>query len=489
VSHGFAIVRTYSDPAKSGVLLRRRVGLQQLIQDVVRGQAPYKAILVYDVSRWGRFQDTDESAHYEFLCKSAGVPVHYCAEIFVNDDALPNMILKSLKRAMAREYSRELGEKVTVGQRRGATLGFRQGGQPGYGLRRLLVSADKIPKQVLVSGERKSIATDRIILIRGPAEEVRRVREIYRMFIRKRMTITEIARELNRRGIKYIEGSKWNFYAVKTILTHPKYMGSCVYGRFTQRLYTPAKPKPHSDWTITPDAFEALVEPHTFGKVQQIIEQTTTKQPRNRSDEYLLNGLRSILARKGKITTDLIGSAHPYRTHFGNITHAYELINYAGFWRDGWLETRRRIQNLRNELMQQIIDRDPTHISLENRRRGHRTRLLTSDGTLVSVVASRPISVYKHDMRWLLLPRSDESHLITLVARLNLECTAFKDMFLIRPVGDAVSVYLKDVDPRLQSDAKLNDIGTFRSKIQELMKLNSSFPRHLTRTTKYKIYS
>jgi hypothetical protein len=31
-------------------------------------------------SRWGRFQDADESAHYEFLCKSAGIPVHYCAE-------------------------------------------------------------------------------------------------------------------------------------------------------------------------------------------------------------------------------------------------------------------------------------------------------------------------------------------------------------------------------------------------------------------------
>ena len=74
-SHGFSIVQTYSDPARSGMLLRRRKGLQGLIQDVVHGQASFKAILVYDVSRWGRFVDTDESAHYEFLCKSAGVRV------------------------------------------------------------------------------------------------------------------------------------------------------------------------------------------------------------------------------------------------------------------------------------------------------------------------------------------------------------------------------------------------------------------------------
>jgi len=68
-SHGFEVVRTYSDAAKSGLVLRHRVGLRQLLQDVVSGAPAYRAILVYDVSRWGRFQDTDESAHYEFLCK------------------------------------------------------------------------------------------------------------------------------------------------------------------------------------------------------------------------------------------------------------------------------------------------------------------------------------------------------------------------------------------------------------------------------------
>ena len=71
-SHNFDIVHTYSDAAKSGVALKHRVGLRQLLHDVVAGAAPYRAILVYDVSRWGRFQDTDEAAHYEFLCKSAG---------------------------------------------------------------------------------------------------------------------------------------------------------------------------------------------------------------------------------------------------------------------------------------------------------------------------------------------------------------------------------------------------------------------------------
>ena len=133
-ARGFEIVRTYSDAAKSGLMLRHRRGLQQLLQDVV-GTPCYRAILVYDVSRWGRFQDTDESAHYEFLCKSADVPVHYCAETFANDGTLPSLIMKTLKRTMAAEFSRELGVKVLEGQKRLARLGFKQGGFPGYALR------------------------------------------------------------------------------------------------------------------------------------------------------------------------------------------------------------------------------------------------------------------------------------------------------------------------------------------------------------------
>jgi DNA invertase Pin-like site-specific DNA recombinase len=116
--NGFSTVQTYSDAAKSGIVLRKRIGLQKLLSDVVSGNASYKAILVFDVSRWGRFQDTDVAAHYEFLCKSAGIPVHYCAEIFSNEATLPNLLMKALKRTRAGEFSRELGAKVLAGQRR-----------------------------------------------------------------------------------------------------------------------------------------------------------------------------------------------------------------------------------------------------------------------------------------------------------------------------------------------------------------------------------
>ena len=66
-------------PGERGFLTRlpKRDGLQELIADVQRGYADFGSILVYDVSRWGRFQDVDESAYYEFICKRAGIQVHY----------------------------------------------------------------------------------------------------------------------------------------------------------------------------------------------------------------------------------------------------------------------------------------------------------------------------------------------------------------------------------------------------------------------------
>lgn len=98
---GFEIVRTYADEGRSGLDIAGRGALQRLIADVRGGSIDFEAILVYDVSRWGRFQDADESAYYEFICREAGVTVHYCAEQFENDGSLSATIIKSMKRAMA----------------------------------------------------------------------------------------------------------------------------------------------------------------------------------------------------------------------------------------------------------------------------------------------------------------------------------------------------------------------------------------------------
>ena len=76
---GLQIVKEYVDEGKSGLNVQNRESLTQLIRDVQNGQINFSFVLLYDVSRWGRFQDADESAYYEHICRLAGVSVHYCA--------------------------------------------------------------------------------------------------------------------------------------------------------------------------------------------------------------------------------------------------------------------------------------------------------------------------------------------------------------------------------------------------------------------------
>ena len=93
VRYGFEIVRTYADNGKNGLRLDGRDALKQLLIDVEGGSPGFKAVLVYDVSRWGRFQDADESAYYEYVCRRSGVEIRYCAEQFENDGSVASTIL------------------------------------------------------------------------------------------------------------------------------------------------------------------------------------------------------------------------------------------------------------------------------------------------------------------------------------------------------------------------------------------------------------
>ena len=462
-SHGFRVVRTYSDAAKRGLVLRHRKGLQQLLKDVVSETPDYKVILVYDVSRWGRFQDTDESAHYEFLCKSAGVPVHYCAETFANDGTLPSLIMKTLKRTMAAEFSRELGVKVLAGQKRLAGLGFKQGGVPGYGLRRLLISADRQPKQQLQSGERKSIATDRVILVPGPAYEVKCVRNIYRMLLVEKLSVYAIARELNEKGVEYIGNSKWDYAAVFAVLTHPKYTGCHVFGRTSSRLYTPVVRLPKSAWVLTPGAFQPIIDHATYSEAQRILQSRTT----NKSDQELLDTLRCLLAKKGRLSLNLIEntedvpSPSTYRHRFGGLRRAYELIGYGRPDEFGPTDLRRRTQALRENLISQIAAMLPNDVSVVRRGGRWRSQLQLSNGSMVSVLVARSVRIWKETLRWRVDPVLHERGFVTLLARLNAENASFLDFHILPAVDRSTRFDLRLMDRWLNRGHRLSNLHEF----------------------------
>ena len=480
-SHGFTIVHTFSDAAKSGVALKHRIGLRQLLHDVVAGTAPYRAILVYDVSRWGRFQDTDESAHYEFLCKSAGVPVHYCAETFANDGTLPSLIMKALKRTMAGEFSRELGVKVFAGQRRLARLGFRQGGEAGYGLRRMLVSACGIPKQELATGERKSLATDRVILVPGPPEQVQCVRDIFRMLISEKRTVYAIARELNRRGIEYIEHGKWDYQAVYNILTRQKYFGCHVFNRTSAKLDTPAVKVPISDWVVTPNAFEPVVESAVFEKAQRILQLRTF----NKSNDQILADLKRLLASKGRLSLSLIRdcayvpSPSAFRDRFGSLREAYARIGYGLAEQFCSVDKRQKTRALRDELISQIVEAAPCHLEVLQRSARWRMKLRLPQGLTVSVLVVAPTMAWKRTIRWIVDPNRQEANLVTLLARLNKQHSAFMDFYVFPRITKQRRFRISLHDPWLKSGVRLSGLSRFCDAVTSVANARAMPGAHL----------
>ena len=268
---GYEIVQTYADEGKSGLNLGGRAALQLLLNDIENGRADYAVVLVYDVSRWGRFQDPDEAATYELRCRRAGVAVHYCAEQFENDGSIGSSIIKTVKRAMAGEYSRELSVKVFAGQANLIRLGYRQGGAAGFGLRRLLVDQTGFTKTTLVRGEHKSIATDRVILVPGPDDEIVVVQEVYRLFVDGGRPEREIAAILNGRGVLTDFSRPWTRGSIHELLINEKYIGNNVWARSSFKLKQAHVRNPPDAWMRADGAFDAIVDKAMFDRAQAII--------------------------------------------------------------------------------------------------------------------------------------------------------------------------------------------------------------------------
>ena len=355
---GLTIVKTYADHGKSGLSVAGRDALQTMLDDVRSGRAEFQTILVYDVSRWGRFQDADESAYYEYVCKRAGIHVHYCAEQFDNDGSPISTIVKGVKRAMAGEYSRELSTKVFAGQCRLIELGYRQGGPAGYGLRRQLIDGSGLRKGELSRGEQKSIQTDRVVLMPGPPEEVETVRWVYRTFVESRQSERQIADTLNARGIQTDLGRPWSRGTVHQVLINEKYVGDNVWNRVSTKLHGKRVQNGTDMWIRRDDAFDGLVDRMLFSTAQAIIRQRSQRL----DDEQMLDALKRVLARHGVLSGLIIDEAEgtpsssAFRSRFGGLLRAYELVGYTPDRDYRFLEINRYLRSLHPDLVAKTVE-------------------------------------------------------------------------------------------------------------------------------------
>jgi recombinase/resolvase-like protein len=478
--HGFTIVATYSDPGKSGLALQHRQGLRALLRDVTGESPKYRAILVYDVSRWGRFQDVDEAAHYEFLCRQAGIPVYYCAEPFTNDGTLPSAIAKAMKRTMAAEYSRELSVKVLTGKIRLANLGFWVCGRAGYGLRRMMISEDGKRKHVMQQGEQKYLHIDRTILVPGPRREVRWVRRIYEMYM-EGMTANGIAQYLNQKRVRLLSNG-WDYSAVLRVLRNPKYVGSNIWNKTSGKLGSRRIPLPRQFWIIKPNAFLPIIDQQTFDRVQRLLARRIVQHPY--SDQELVGKLERLLRRKGRLTSRIINSAPgphalDYARHFGSLLAAYNLVGYDAPDRSRALsEAWKCSRAIRVQLIGKLLSLFP-HNFVKTRVPGKlRDVLLMDETTLISVVTCQWYRTRRSRPGWLLKLVDTERRLPVIVALLNDKNDDIDKMYLFPNLNcmkeGQLHYYFGAEDPFLSLGKVLSDLRQFYAAMSETLSPDSA---------------
>jgi len=259
------------------------------------------------------------------------------------------------ERFRAAQYSKELSDKVFRGCVKISQQGYWAGGKPPYALQRLLLDEARKPVQTLAPGQRKSIQNQRVKLARGDELHVATVQRIFREFTQTLRSMQDIAESLKRDGISSPGGGRWDRSKIRRILLNELYVGTLVYNRTTQKLKTPTRHNPASEWIKTPGAFEPLVEPALFDEAQRLVREAALRY----TPEYMLDQLRRVLDEHALLRPALLRAdpaapaASTYATHFASLDSAYQQV-----FRHALQQVKQEVEAQLRSLVQQVESHD-----------------------------------------------------------------------------------------------------------------------------------
>ncbi len=435
------IAYTYDDAGKSGVSIVGRHSLQQLLSDVEQKKINIQAVLFYDVSRFGRFQNSDEAAYYSFLFERNGVDLIYCSEpIPTKEFPLESSVILNIKRSSAAYHSRNLSEKVFIGQVNLIKRGYHQGGMAGYGLRRLLVDENDIAKEILNFRKRKSIQTDRVILIPGPKIEIQIVNKIYDLFIDHHVPEFIIAEKLNEQNIAAENGSYWTRGKIHQILTNEKYIGNNIYNKTSSKLKSKSIKNPKHEWVRCDKAFKPIISKKKFNKAQDIIQLRSI----HLSNDDLLEKLKQKLENNGKLSGFIIDeddtgpSSSVYRARFGGLLRAYSLIGYKPEHDYSYLQINEALRTFYTDVIEDFknnILQNNCYVDAHK----YAPMLYINEELIVSVVITKCNHMKSGKLRWKVRFDNTSRADITIVIRMDSQNESPRDFYIIPKIDNAFS--------------------------------------------------
>ncbi len=429
--YGIEIVKTYVDPGVSGIT-ERREEFQALIDDVEQGRNVYTIVLYLDASRWGRFLDSREAEYHRMRLERKNVVCQSCEKPLTLTNNIADRIMTLFQDESASDYCRQLSQKVWAGQCNLVAKGYRQGGVAGFGLRRMLLDEAGNPKQELAMGQRKSLLTERVILMPGTDEEQGIVLWIYDQFIAG-ISETEIATQLNVKGVKNHFGRPWSRGTVYEVLTNEKYVGNNLFNRTSGKMKSKAKPNPESEWVRKERAFEPVVDMERFCTVQGIYLERNKKT----TDEELLQGLRNLYASQGRLSALIIDEADflPHSslisTRFGGLLRAYRMIGYTPKRDYQYVAINQRLRAIHAEIVADVVN-SIEHLCGRKIPIDSESCLLELNHNLfISVVISRCFTTPAGTRRWKIRFDSALHPDVTVAVRMDIHNEGIHDYYIL----------------------------------------------------------
>lgn len=291
------ILEHFQDEGISG-LTAHRPGFQEMFSKWVTGpdaqQVDY--IIVYDASRFGRFQEMSEVWRWLGLCNERGIKLATVTRgLPKNETSVIDSFIITLDFSMSGEFSKVLSDKVAYGSMKVAEQGYSAGGTAPYGYVRVLLSEQRERLGILQQGEHKIISNQRVTFEPAQDGSADIVKRIYKEFVTGGLFFDDIAQGLNEDDIKTATGRSWNASGVVRVLSNETYTGTRVYNKTWGRLKHKKRNNPPHEWVRCLDAHEALVDTDTFQKAQ---ERLYWLRPRSRNyATYRIHKAQTYLSR------------------------------------------------------------------------------------------------------------------------------------------------------------------------------------------------
>jgi site-specific DNA recombinase len=301
--YGHEVVQEFVDESESG-RTAARPAFREMIALAKAKSPPFEAILVWKLNRFARSRM--DSIVYKKLLRDRGIRVISINEPL--DDSPTGHLTEGMIEAIDQFYSENMGEDIKRGLRESARRGFYTSSKAPYGLHKVPVKDGNKTRYRLEPDPEESAAGHTVRLIFDMA--------------RNSLGCKEIAKALNKEGLRTGTGQRWGRSTVHKVLTNEAYAGTLVLGG------RPGHPASRSgvEPVRVENAWPPIIDRDIFVGIQAAM---TEKKPENThprfvTSNFLLSGLLFCSCGHAMIGRSAKSHRYYYYTCNGNYKQGSE---------------------------------------------------------------------------------------------------------------------------------------------------------------------